>query len=344
MLPALADMDGCPAGSYRCDSIANAHPGSCQDVPAPGVGFTCSCHNQYEWVHNQTACVFVPTCAKPGTNAGEAFACPERHKLNASALEERNPSEAVCCQFVPSCAMPTEGSPAFPCPVGYTLNSSSLNATSPNRATCCQFVPTCGFYNESGSSYPCPPGYVLDSSKISTVSPDDTRCCKTPALGECEEPHLQPVIYGPRGRGGDMQNTAVPMLVVFTSAESRQLYCPSSNCTVRMARLPKFSARLALVSDSPATQDTGNSPQLFILPMACFDWNALACEVGVPLGTQEGRWSVALLPAVNSTDTFCDRTTLLQPVFTEVSATMLTVGMQCRQRKKRFQCRALKTC
>jgi hypothetical protein len=344
LLPALADMDGCPAGSFHCDHIANAHPGTCQDVPAPGVGFTCSCHNQYEWVHNQTACVFVPTCAKPGDGAAEAFACPEHHMLNTSALDERNPSEATCCQFVPSCVMPIEGSPAFVCPTGYTLNSSTLNATSPEIATCCQFVPTCGFYNESGSSYPCPPGYVLDSSKISAASPNDTRCCKTPALGECEVPPLQPVIYSPRGRNGDLLNKAVPMLIVFTLAESRQLYCPSNNCTVHLARLPMFSVGAAPVSDSPETQDVDESPQVFISPMVCFDWNALACEVGVPLGTQEGRWSVALLPAVNSTDMFCDRTTLLQPVISEVCNTAWHVCMQCRVVWPQQWCIALHTC
>jgi hypothetical protein len=93
-----------------------------------------------------------------------------------------------------------------------------------------------------------------------------------------------------------------------------------------MAGLPMFAAAATPVSDSPAAHDR---PQVFITPMACFDWNALACEVGVPVGGQEGRWSVALLPAVNSTGMFCDRTTLLQPVIAEVSASMLRVCMQC---------------
>jgi hypothetical protein len=235
--------------------------------------------------------------------------------------------------------MPTVGSNAFTCPTGYTLNSNALNATNPNHTTCCQFVPTCGFYTESGSSYPCPPGFVLDSSKTSAAAPDDARCCKTPALGECEVPQLQPVLYSPRGNNGDLLNKAVPMLVVFASAESQELYCPASNCTVRMARLPMFPAGLA-----PAAQDADDSTQVFTMPMTCFAWNALACEVGVPLGSQEGRWSVALLPVVNSTTLFCDRTTLLQPVVTEVRIALVPLRMQGRAEWPEHWCWVLHAC
>jgi hypothetical protein len=122
-----------------------------------------------------------------------------------------------------------------------------------------------------------------------------------------------PVVYSPRGNNRDLLTRALPMLVVFTSADSKDLYCPAGNCTVRMLSLPMFAT-----GDSAAAAGAGSSSfDMFTMPMTCFEWNVLACEVGVPLGFQ-GRWSVSLLPSVNSTDIYCDRTTLLQPAITEV--------------------------
>jgi hypothetical protein len=245
---------------------------------------------------------------------GPSFACPARYALNTSAWTATNPTQSTCCVFAPSCAAPTEGSSsAFACPTGYAPKSDAANATNPNRTTCCQFVPTCGFFNESDASFPCPTGYVLDSSKAAATSPNATRCCKEPALGECEVPQLLPVIYSPRGNNQDLLTRAMPMLVVFPSADSREAYCPAGTCTVRMLSLPMLSTA---AGDGAGGTD---SFEMLTTPMQCFSWNALACEVGVPLGSQ-GRWMVSLLPAVNSTDMYCDRTTLLQPAITEVCA------------------------
>ncbi|KAF6252266.1 hypothetical protein COO60DRAFT_1704375 [Scenedesmus sp. NREL 46B-D3] len=314
------DADACQPSP--CNSQAHAVAGSCVDLPAPSLQYACNCSTGWTWDSSSMSCADLNACQPHNCSSTE-------HAVPGSCADLAAPSLGYNCScqqgysWNASDLTCVEGSSnAFACPTGYALDSSALNATSPNRTTCCRFVPTCGLYNHSGASYPCPPGFILDSSKAAATAPNDTRCCKAPALGECEVPQLLPVFYSPRGNNREALSRALPMLVVFKSAESRDLYCPASNCSVRLAGLPMFSAA---PSSNPAGPAAGDDTQVFLMTMTCFTWNALACEVGVPLASQ-GRWSVALVPAVNSTDMYCDRTTLLPPAVTERAADMASTA------------------
>lgn len=284
-----ADVDGCGANIFPCDSLYQARPGSCQDVPAPGTGFSCGCYNGYSWVQSQAACQYIPTCGAvldPSINGTQPYQCPNH----------------------------------------YTYDGNAAAVTNVSTAACCQFVPECGYYLEDGSSYPCPLGFVIDATKASMASPNATNCCKAPAQGVCEVPNVLPVVYSPRGTATDTVPVLVVFPTPESRDYYCPLRSTGNMCYLRMTRLPMFAS--STESSNTSSTTTGVLYEHYEQAVMCAGYTSLSChfDLALPVNqsspdASDGRWLVDMMPDLANV-TFCqDQTTVLQPASVEVSST-----------------------
>lgn len=121
----------------------------------------------------------------------------------------------------------------------------------------------------------------------------NTQACAPPQMGQGEDtgcPGLTADLYLPRG-------TAAPqlaVLVAFASPESRAAYCPDDatsgdllSCTVSLQALPVLQTDATLPGPVKEAQ------------LDCLQLTALTCRMVLPLGPEEAKYAVTLLPIDN---------------------------------------------
>jgi hypothetical protein len=118
--------------------------------------------------------------------------------------------------------------------------------------------------------------------------PCNTQACG-PQLGQGEDagcPGLTADLYLPRGTAAPQ----LPVLVAFSSPEARAAYCPDNvlsgdlSCTVSLQALPVLQTDALLPGPVQEIQ------------LDCVELTALTCRMVLPLGPEDAKYAVALLP------------------------------------------------
>jgi len=182
---------------------------------------------------------------------------------------------------------------------------------------------TCGGGNRSRTFTVTAPASGVGNACEATQGQIQSEACNTqacpppppspsPQLGVCEVPKLLPVLYVPKGT----LTPRLPALVMFPSAESKDLYCPfnatagAAMCTVRLQASP-----VLMPTD---TSSLGLPPQSVVQQVECVSITLLTCQVTLNLGPDAAQYDIELQP-VSSTATVCNQPVTLQVVGAQVS-------------------------